>query len=225
MNASLFTHQSLTYLVRYPEGFDAARKYPTLMFLHGAGTRGSDTTLLLENPFFSCIENYREFPFVVIAPQCWADTWVEVWEQLKTLTSAAAALPFVDEDRFYCMGASMGGYGTWQLAISMPEHFAAIVPICGGGMYWNASRLMHVPVWAFHGGKDPVISPEESRKMTDAVNRSGGSAKLTIYPENDHNAWSDTYSNPEVFQWLLAHKKEHSRSVPPAHLGNPEIYG
>ena len=101
------------------------------------------------------------------------------------------------------MGASMGGYAVWQLAMSMPEHFAAIVPICGGGMYWNAGRLANLPIWAFHGGKDKYVLPEESQKMVDAVNENGGRAKLTVYPENAHDAWSDTYKNKQVFLWLL----------------------
>jgi len=143
---------------------------------------------------------------VVIAPLCSENTWFDLWERLMGLAKHTASLPFVDNSRLYLVGASMGGYGTWQLAMSLPECFAAIVPICGGGMYWNAGRLVNVPVWAFHGGRDPVISPEESRKMVDAVNAAGGKARLTVYPENDHNAWNDTYRNPEVFRWLLSHR-------------------
>ena len=104
----------------------------------------------------------------------------------------------------------MGGYGTWQLAMSLPELFAAIVPVCGGGMYWNASRLVNIPIWAFHGAKDTTVFKEESIKMVDAVNKCGGKAKLTIYPENGHDAWSDTYKNPEVFDWLLSNTNENS---------------
>jgi predicted peptidase len=76
-------------------------------------------------------------------------------------------------------------------------------------MYWNAARLVNVPVWAFHGAKDTTVLLEESVKMVDAVNHSKGKAKLTVYPENSHDAWSDTYRNPEVFDWLLKQKKEH----------------
>ena len=102
----------------------------------------------------------------------------------------------------------MGGYATWQLAMSMPECFAAIVPICGGGMYWNIWRIKDLPVWAFHGAKDTTVLVEESVKMVNALNDNGGCAKLTIYPENGHDAWSDTYSNPDVFAWLLQHTKK-----------------
>lgn len=107
----------------------------------------------------------------------------------------------------------MGGYGTWQLAMSMPEYFAAIAPICGGGMYWNAGRLINVPVWAFHGALDTTVLPEESKKMVDAVNKKGGQARLTVYPENAHNAWSDTYANPELFAWFLQHENSNAQDI------------
>ena len=122
------------------------------------------------------------------------------------------------------MGASMGGYATWQLAMSMPDYFAAIVPICGGGMYWNAGRLVNIPIWAFHGEQDTTVFLEESEKMVDAVNRRGGNAKFTVYPYNGHDAWSDTYSNWEVYEWLLQHRKNTSKDII-EHFSNPNIYG
>ncbi len=195
-------------LLKKPKGFACSKKYPVLLFLHGAGTRGNDISKLPRNPFFKLTELHRDFPFVTIAPLCEEDTWFDAFDELKLLVKDILELSYADNDRIYLMGTSMGGYATWQLAMSMPECFAAIVPICGGGMYWNAGRLANVPVWAFHGGKDQVVFPEESVKMVDAVNRCKGNAKLTIYPENGHDAWSDTYSNPQVFAWLLEHKKQ-----------------
>ena len=118
----------------------------------------------------------------------------------------------------------MGGYATWQMAMSLPEYFAAIVPICGGGMYWNAGRLVHVPIWAFHGKLDPTVLVEESEKMVDAVNKRGGNAKLTVYPENGHDAWSDTYGNPEVFAWLLRHRNQNA-PTPEKEYTDPKLYG
>ena len=118
----------------------------------------------------------------------------------------------------------MGGYATWQLAMSMPDCLAAIVPICGGGLYWNASRLANVPVWAFHGAKDPTVLLEESVKMVDAVNRTKGEAKLTVYPENGHDAWSDTFRNPDVFAWLLKQKKKSDKPCCDGY-NNSEKYG
>jgi predicted peptidase len=89
----------------------------------------------------------------------------------------------------------------------MPEMFAAAVPICGGGMYWDAGRLKHVPIWAFHGDSDKTVLTEESVKMVNAVNKKGGDAKLTIYPETGHDAWTATYKNADVFAWMLSHTR------------------
>ena len=195
-------------LIRTPKNFDPENRYPVLLFLHGAGTRGNDISKLYDNPFFQIIESHHNLPLVVIAPLCEENTWFDIWERLKSLVDEIEKLPFADRDHICVMGASMGGYATWQLAMSMPECFAAIVPICGGGMYWNAARLVNVPVWAFHGAKDQTVRLEESVKMVEAVKRYGGEAKLTVYPENGHDAWSDTYRNPEVFDWLLKQKKK-----------------
>ena len=200
----------LRYIIRYPDDFSKNKRYPVIIFLHGAGTRGNDINKLISNPFFALTEKYEKFPFLCIAPLCSGNTWFDMWEHLEKLVTEIARLPFADQNRIYLMGASMGGYATWQLAMSMPECFAAIVPICGGGMYWNAGRLVDVPVWAFHGAKDTTVLLEESVKMVEAVKRHGGEAKLTVYPENGHDAWSDTYRNPEVFAWLLKQKKKHN---------------
>jgi len=74
-------------------------------------------------------------------------------------------------------------------------------------MYWNAARLKHIPARAFHGKLDSTVLVEESEKMVDAICRSGGDAQLTVYPENGHDAWTDTYRNPEVFAWLLSQRR------------------
>jgi len=194
--------KNIQYIIRYPDR--EGQRCPVILFLHGAGSRGTDIRVLRDNPYFRITEQYESFPFVTIAPQCSADTWFDLFETLQELVRKIAGEPYADSSRICLIGASMGGYAVWQLAMSMPEYFAAVCPICGGGMYWNAGRLRNLPVWAFHGGKDTTVLPEESIKMTDAVNRYGGSAKLTVYPENGHDAWSDTYGNPEVFDWLLS---------------------
>lgn len=197
----------MKYIIRYPDGYDDKAKYPVIFFLHGAGSRGKDIQLLESNPYFRITEKLSAFPFITIAPLCNTNTWFDIFEKLQKLVLHCMKSEFVDIDRFYLMGASMGGYATWQLAMSMPECFSAIVPICGGGMYWNAGRLVNVPVWAFHGEKDTTVLVDESKKMVEAVNNTGGKAKLTIYPENGHDAWSDTYNNLSVYEWLLSNAK------------------
>ncbi len=214
----------LRYIIRYPDEFSENKRYPVVIFLHGAGTRGDDISKLVSNPFFSLTEKYKNFPFICVAPLCSENTWFDMWEHLEKLVTEISSLPFTDQSRIYLMGASMGGYATWQLAMSMPEYFAAIVPICGGGMYWNAGRLVNVPVWAFHGAKDTTVLLEESVKMVEAVKRHGGEAKLTVYTENSHDAWSDTYSNPEVFAWLLKQKNKNDSQCCDGY-NNSEKYG
>jgi len=216
--------ESLQYIIKHSEKLDMSEKQPILLSLHGAGTRGNDVTALNSNPLTVLIEKNEDFPFVYIAPQCHENTWFDLWETLERYVKFVASLPFVDTKRIYLMGASMGGYATWQLAMSMPEYFAAIVPICGGGMYWNAGRLVNVPVWAFHGGKDDVVFCDESKKMVDAVNKNGGCAKLTIYPENAHDSWSDTYANPSVFEWLLSYENKNELKLSDVY-DNSELYG
>lgn len=203
----------LRYIEALPENFDENKKYPIILSLHGAGTRGGDITLLYDNELLRYANKNPDFPFVVIAPLSEDDTWFDGYERLLAFTKAIAGLDFADNQRFYLTGASMGGYTSWQLGMSLPEYFAAMVPVCGGGMYWNAGRLKNVPVWAFHGALDKTVLPEETLKMVAAVNKFGGNAKITIYPHNEHNAWTDTYNNPEVYEWLLSHKNENENEL------------
>lgn len=201
-------YEALPYLLRFPDGYCENERHPLLLFLHGAGTRGDDLHMVEDNSFFTITQAYQDFPFLTAAPQCPADeTWFDRFETLISFAGAMASRPDVDPERVYLIGSSMGGYGTWQLAMSCPDLFAAIVPICGGGMYWNAGRLKDVAVRAFHGKQDYVVLVGESEKMVEAVKRAGGDAQLTVYPENGHDAWTDTYQNPAVFAWLLEQKK------------------
>ena len=204
----------LQYILRYPKDFSPDKRYPVILYLHGSGSRGKGPKEFMKTDAFTLTAKHDNFPFLYVAPMCPPDTtWFDDIPTLKALTEQIRRLPYADADRFYGMGASMGAYGIWQLAMHIPETFAAILPICGGGMYWNAKRLVNVPVWAFHGGKDKTVLTEESQKMVDAVNKHGGSAKLTIYPNNTHNAWTDTYSDPEVFAWLLQHTNKNDRDT------------
>jgi predicted peptidase len=113
----------------------------------------------------------------------------------------------VDKDRIYVSGLSMGGFGTWSLAAYTPDRFAAIAPICGGGEPFRTRRLTGLPVWVFHGAKDKAVPLERSQEMVDALKKRGGSVKLTIYPEAGHDSWSETYDNPDFYEWLLQQRR------------------
>lgn len=201
-------YKSIRYLKVLPNEFDKNTKYPVLIFLHGAGSRGMDMSLVENNPFFEIMKKRSDNPCIIIAPQCHADTWFDIFQELKELICAESNEIYADTNRIYAIGASMGGYGVWQAAMSMPEVFAAIVPICGGGMYWNAPRLKNIAVWAFHGSDDPVVLCRESEKMVEAVKNCGGDARLTVYENCEHDSWNGAYSEPELFKWLLSHTKK-----------------
>ena len=195
----------MNYVLALPDDFEDSQKYPVIIMLHGAGSRGTDITPLFNNPYFLETEVHN-LQMLTFAPQCYADTWFDIFEELQRFIEFVIAEPYVDKERIYLLGASMGGYATWQMAMSRPELFAAIVPICGGGMYWNAGRMKNMGVWAFHGEVDDVVFPEESRKMVDYVNMKGGNAKLTICEGVCHNSWLNAYRSKEVFEWLLLHR-------------------
>ena len=132
MTTEICKLNELNYVIKYPDGFEQGKKYPVIILLHGAGGRGNDINVLLENPYFTLTEKHDNFPFISVAPLCSGNTWFDLFEHLEKLVCKIACSDFTDKERIYLMGASMGGYGTWQLAMSMPEYFAAIVPICGG---------------------------------------------------------------------------------------------
>lgn len=196
-------YEKLDCVIRYPKEFSTDKRYPIVFYMHGAGGRGHDISLIWNHPFFRLTEEVQNNA-VFIAPQCYANSWFDIFEQLQDFVHHIMDKTYVDKKRIYLMGASMGGYTTWQLAMTQPEWFAAIVPICGGGMYWNAGRLINMGVWAFHGKDDGTVFCEESEKMVQRINAEGGNAKFTIYEGCGHDAWTPTMKNREVWEWLFA---------------------
>jgi len=200
--------QAYPYLLFLPKNYNEALPggFPVLLFLHGSGERGTDIQLVKKNGTPGFVESMDDFPFILITPQCPS---VEIWdsERLMAVLDEVTAHYNVDTTRIYCTGLSMGGYGTFALAAAYPSRFAAIAPVCGGGFALTAEKLRNIPVWAFHGDADPVVPPLESKNMVDAINFFGGNARLTLYPGVGHNAWEKAYSDPELYRWLLMHKK------------------
>jgi predicted peptidase len=199
--------KDIKYYIRYPDDYKSGEKYPVIFLFHGAGSRGDKLEGLENNPYFKLAYSHKEFSFVTVAPKCNKNTWFDHFETVKELIKETLNADFADADRIYAVGPSMGGYMTWQIAMSMPEVFAAAIPICGGGMYWNTSRLKNMPIWAFHGALDTTVLPEETIKMVNAINARGENAKLTIYDDVQHASWVPAYSDPETFRWLFSHKK------------------
>ncbi len=200
----------LNYLLYLPEDYETQESWPLLLFLHGAGERGDDLELVKKHGPPKLIAAGKEFPFIVVSPQCPPDRW---WEpiELVALLDDIQDRYHVDQDRVYVTGLSMGGFGTWRLAAYVPERLAAIAPICGGGETYWAKQFAHLPVWAFHGAKDAGVPVERSQQMVDALKKLGGDPQLTIYPEAEHDSWTETYENPKLYEWLLEHTRMSER--------------
>jgi predicted peptidase len=196
---------SLRYLVSLPEGYGKDDKqWPLVLFLHGSGERGKTIDSVKKHGPARLVDQGRSFPFILISPQCPED---ERWSMpvLNALLDDVERRFAVDRRREYVTGLSMGGSGTWKLAMMYPKRFAAIAPICGGGDTALVASLKNVPVWAFHGKKDPVVPVERSENLVRALKAAGGDVRLTVYPEAGHDSWTETYNNPEIYEWLLKH--------------------
>lgn len=198
----------IRYLESLPAGYDkdSAKRWPLVIFLHGSGERGADLKKVAKHGPPKLVEAGREFPFILLSPQCPAGQW---WDPaaLDVWLDAVVRKYRVDRDRIYLTGLSMGGFATWGWAQQAPGRFAAIVPVCGGGDPLQAGKLKALPVWAFHGAKDPAVAVAKTEEMIAAIKAAGGEPRVTIYPEAPHDSWTETYANDEVFAWLLAQKR------------------
>jgi predicted peptidase len=144
----------------------------------------------------------------VVAPQCPLDQrWPAQLEKLDKLYAEILADYRVRPEQVYLTGLSMGGQGTWFWSLAHPQRFAAIAPVCGRSFPNRAAEIKNLPVWVFHGAKDAVVPLEESTSMVEALQKSGSKVRFTVYPEAEHNSWSETYANPELYDWLLSHSQ------------------
>jgi predicted peptidase len=201
----------LKYLLYLPKEYSARQRWPLLLFLHGAGESGDDLEKVKTHGPPKLVAQGKDFPFIIVSPQSPGGGW-DV-DTLNALLDVIEKKYTVDEDRVYLTGLSMGGFGTWALAIEHPERFAAIVPIAAGGTPWRARRLKSVPAWVFHGAKDPVVPLKADQDMVDALHAAGGDVKFTIYPDAGHDSWTQTYDNPDLYDWLLQHKRQKPESA------------
>jgi predicted peptidase len=218
LERKITTNVELNYLLFLPNGYSkqGSKEWPMILFLHGAGERGSNIWKVAIHGPPKDVGANPDFPFIVVSPQCPEG---KIWsnDSLLALLDEVTAQEKVDRSRIYLTGLSMGGYGAWSLGLTHPEKFAAMAPICGGGNLISillsdrdkAQALKTIGIWAFHGGKDPVVPLQESQRMVDAVRRAGISdVKLTVYPEAGHDSWTEAYKDPELYKWFLAHQRE-----------------
>ncbi|MBI5092695.1 MAG: dienelactone hydrolase family protein [Candidatus Hydrogenedentes bacterium] len=197
------------YVVYVPRAYDPGKKWPLIVFLHGAGERGDDGLIQSDVGLGRAIrQNPDRFPCVVVMPQCPGRVWWdEAADEIELAYQKTVKEYSIDSSRTYLTGLSMGGYGTWVYGAQHIDRYAALAPICGGGKPEDAATLAKVPIWAFHGAVDEVVKPDESRKMVEAVKAAGGKVKYTEYPDLHHNSWDATYGDAEVIKWLLSQKR------------------
>ncbi len=208
----------------------AAKNPPMILFLHGAGERGSDNRAQTNVGLGPVLSAQTDFPFVVVMPQCLSGRW---WSEPEMQTVALTAFEQTvaefngDRTRLYLTGLSMGGYGLWAIAAANPGKFAALAPVCGGikppfrvqlpegtpdfnqmaDPYGEvAKKIGNTPTWVFHGAADPVVPVGESQKMVEALKAIGNNVRYTEYEGVGHNSWVRAYAEPGFFKWLLMHK-------------------
>lgn len=219
---------TLPYRLLAPEQAEPGKRYPLVIFLHGAGERGTDNQKQLQHAvrLFATAENRKQYPCYVIAPQCPdGKKWCEVdWGDPKPHQTPAQPSepmglllglidefrqrPSVDQARLYVSGLSMGGFGTWDLITRRPGQFAAAVPVCGGADVNAAATLSKMPIWVFHGGNDTVVKTVRSQLMVEALKKAGSTVvKYTEYPGVGHDSWNPAFKEAELLSWLFAQRR------------------
>lgn len=201
------------YIVRRPKAMK--KGLPLIVFLHGAGERGNGTDEEIGrvecNGVLTIAPDDVERDCITVIPQCSEDTtWCGHVESIKHFIDCLIQKYDIDESRIYLTGVSMGGFGTWYTAMTYPKMFAAIAPVCGGGMPWNAC-VLDMPVWAFHGSCDESVLPSNSIDMINALVRdrrksNGPEVKFNLLTGVGHNAWDYAYTE-ELYTWLMAQKR------------------
>jgi predicted peptidase len=225
---------TLPYRVLLPENYDASKKYPLIVFLHGSGERGRDNEkqLVHGSKLFLKDEVRKNFPAIVVFPQCAEESyWSNVDRQrgadgktvfifreggdpTKAMVLAQALVKDlfkkypIEKNQVYVGGLSMGGMGTFEIVRRNPKIFAAAFPICGGAAPATADKLKKVNWWVFHGSKDDVVAQSFSDGMVEALKKVNAPVKYTVYPNANHNSWDPAFAEPELLPWLFAQKKK-----------------
>jgi predicted peptidase len=212
--------QMVNYLLFLPPeyGDDPQRRWPLMVFLHGVAKRGDtleDLRLLKRDGPPMIVEEERNFPFVVLSPQCPSDSyWPLELSKVEQLLDHVVGTYALDADRLILTGLSMGGYGVWHWALRDPIRFAAVAPIAGGYEHGsdvvpdNICDIKDLPIWVFHGGADEAVLPKQSEILVDALKACGSLVRFTVYPGASHaQSWKQAYADPALYEWMLAQKR------------------
>jgi predicted peptidase len=232
-----FIHENdtLNYRILFPKDFSEENKYPVVLVLHGAGERGNNNEAQLTHGGKLFLEKQEEFPAIVIFPQApLEDYWAKVevdrevtpfefkfknneaptqaLDMVMKLMDSISSEKYVDQNRIYVGGLSMGGMGTYELLSRKPEMFAAAFAICGGAdpaIVENYRKGFNI--WIFHGEQDDVVLPKYSKIMAREINSMGSNAKLSLYAEDNHNSWDTAFAEPHFLPWLFNNIKENKK--------------
>jgi predicted peptidase len=205
----------VSYLLYVPAAYgrDRQAKWPLILFLHGMGECGTNLDLLTKHPLPEMLEKRKDFPFIVVSPQLSTpyNGWQPELEALNALLLQVQSKLSIDPKRVYVTGLSMGGSGTWQMALRYPRRFAAAVPVAG---FWewnsrllppNLCQLQSLPIWAFHGARDSSVKLWQDELIVAALRACGSSVKFTVYDDAEHeDTWREAYADPALFEWMLA---------------------
>jgi predicted peptidase len=200
------TKLEIKYILELPT--NQKEKFPLIVFLHGSGERGTDLEMVKNHSPFT-YKSLIQSPVALLAPQCPANIWWDtnvVYQLIKEISTKYN----IDTSRIYLTGLSMGGWGTWKLAEEHPEMFAAIAPVCGPVdriMNYDVEKLKNLPTQIYHGALDDVVPPIQTIEIYQLLKKINPNTSLIIYPNDNHNSWDSTYSNPKFYDWLLSNKK------------------
>lgn len=191
------------------------KNIPLLVFLHGAGERGTDIEHVNRWALPRLISEGNKIPAVVLCPQCPQEyVWDNIVRELKCLIDCIVEKYNIKKDRICITGASMGGFGTWSMALTYPEFFSAIAPVAGGGMKWRTPNLKTTPVYAVHGDADSVVPLVDSQLMVDGVNENGGNAQLIVLNGFGHgDGIEEAYENTLITEWLLKQRRTNFEKI------------
>ncbi|WP_420574647.1 prolyl oligopeptidase family serine peptidase [Kordia sp.] len=225
---------TLKYRIMYPKDFSETKQYPVVLFLHGAGERGSDNQkqLLHGSKLFANTTNRDSFPAIIVFPQCpknsyWSNAEIDrssypinlvfpknkkstkSMQLVMSLMQELTSKNYVNKNKIYVGGLSMGGMGTFEILSRLPDMFAAAFAICGdGNAELTKKYAKKVDMWIFHGAEDNVIDPKGSIKMVSAILNNGGKPNFTLYANANHNSWDLAFAESKLLSWLFSKSKK-----------------
>ena len=209
MQQEIYGENLFDYLLYLPKNYYASKKYPLMIFLHGAGERGNNLSILKCHSIPKVFDGDVDYEAIVVSPQCKHEkTWNSDIVRLRNFISEMIEKYNVDENAVSITGISMGGFGTWQMIMDYPDLFAAASPICGGGMAWRAGTILNLPIRIYHGEIDDAVNVFYSKDIYRVLKKHNAKdAELFLYPNVGHDVWNQAYEQTDLISWLISKRK------------------